>query len=156
MGEAPSPARVVVSGLHRTDRRSEMLAYDYPLLAALWTMLVFFLWIAWFFLLFRVIADIFRSHDLSGWGKTAWMIAIIVLPFLGVFAYVIARGDGMTHRDVEAARAQKQAFDTYVRETAGTAGTGSADELAKLADLRRQGVLTDAEYESQKAKVLTG
>jgi Short C-terminal domain/Phospholipase_D-nuclease N-terminal len=133
-----------------------MLAYDYPLLGALWTMFVFFLWIAWFFLLFRVVADIFRSDDLGGWGKTLWLIAVIVLPFLGVFAYVVARGDSMGRRDVDAARAQKQAFDQYVRETAGTAGAGgSADELAKLADLRRQGVLTDAEYESQKAKVLT-
>jgi Short C-terminal domain/Phospholipase_D-nuclease N-terminal len=139
-----------------------MLAYDYPLLGALWTMFVFFLWIVWFFLLFRVIGDIFRSRDLGGWAKTVWLLAVIVLPFLGVFAYVIARGDAMSQRDVDAARAQKQAFDQYVRETAGTAGTagtggagGSADELAKLADLRRQGVLTDAEYESQKAKVLT-
>jgi hypothetical protein len=130
-----------------------MLAYDYPLLGALWTMFVFFLWIVWFFLLFRVVADIFRSHDLSGWGKAAWLAFVILLPFLGVFAYVIARGDAMGQRDVDAARAQKQAFDAYVRETAGTGG--SADQLAKLADLRRQGVISEAEFESEKAKVLT-
>ena len=132
-----------------------MLAYDYPLLGALWTMFVFFLWIAWFFLLFRVIADVFRSHDLGGLGKTAWLIAVLVLPFVGVFAYVIARGGGMSQRDVERADAQKQAFDSYVRSTAANGGSrGSADELAKLADLRRQGVITDAEFETQKAKVL--
>jgi hypothetical protein len=130
-----------------------MLAYDYPLLGALWTMFAFFLWIAWFFLLFRVIADVFRSHDLGGLAKTAWLVAVLVLPFVGVFAYVIARGDDMGRRDVEQADAQKQAFDAYVRETAGSGG--SADELAKLADLRRQGVITDAEFEQQKAKVLT-
>jgi hypothetical protein len=129
-----------------------MLAYDYPLLGALWTMFVFFLWIAWFFLLFRVIADVFRSHDLSGWGKTAWLIVVLVLPFVGVFAYVVARGAEMGRRDLERAEYQRQAFDTYVQETAGNGG--SADQLAKLADLRRQGVLTDAEFESEKAKVL--
>jgi hypothetical protein len=129
-----------------------MLAYDYPLLGALWTMFGFFLWIAWFFLLFRVIADVFRSHDLSGWGKTAWLVAVLVLPFVGVFAYVIARGDEMGRRDVEQADAQKQAFDSYVRDVVGNGG--SADELAKLADLRRQGVINDAEFERQKAKVL--
>jgi hypothetical protein len=132
-----------------------MLAYDYPLLGALWTMFMFFLWIAWFFLLFRVIADVFRSHDLSGWGKTAWLIAVLVLPFVGVFAYVIARGDEMGRRDVAQAEAQKQAFDSYVRTTARNGGSGgSADELAKLADLKSQGVITDAEFERQKAKVL--
>jgi hypothetical protein len=129
-----------------------MLAYDYPLLGALWTMFGFFLWIAWFFLLFRVIADVFRSHDLSGWGKTAWLVAVLVLPFVGVFAYVIARGDEMGRRDVEQADAQRQAFDSYVRNAAGNGG--SADELAKLADLKSQGVITDAEFERQKAKVL--
>lgn len=130
-----------------------MLAYDYPLLGALWTMFVFFMWIAWFFLLFRVIGDVFRSQDLSGWGKTAWLVAVLVLPFVGVFAYVIARGDAMGRRDVEQADAQKQAFDAYVRNAAGSGG--SADELAKLADLRTQGVITEAEFERQKAKVLT-
>jgi hypothetical protein len=130
-----------------------MLAYDYPLLGVLWTMFVFFLWIAWFFLLFRVVADVFRSHDLGGWAKTAWLLAVLVLPFVGVFAYVIARGDGMGRRDVAAAQARQDAFDAYVRDAAGSGG--SADELAKLADLRTQGVITEAEFEQQKAKVLT-
>jgi hypothetical protein len=130
-----------------------LLAYDYPLLGVLWTMFVFLLWITWFFLLFRVVTDIFRSHDLSGWGKAAWLFFVIVLPFLGVFAYVIARGDAMGRRDIEAAQANKQAFDSYVRDVAGDGST--ADELTKLADLRQQGVITDAEFERQKAKVLS-
>jgi Short C-terminal domain/Phospholipase_D-nuclease N-terminal len=133
-----------------------MLAYDYPLLGVLWSMFVFFLWVAWFFLLFKVVSDIFRSHDLSGWGKTAWLVFAIVLPFLGVFSYVIARGNQMTQHEMERAQFQQQAFDSYVRETAahGTSG-GSVDQLTKLASLREQGVISDAEFESEKAKVLT-
>ena len=130
-----------------------MLGYDYPFLGLFWTMLVFFLWIAWFFLLFRVIFDIFRSHDLSGWGKALWAIFVIVLPFLGVFVYVIARGDSMTDRDVADAQAQDAAFKSYVQEAAGSGG-GTAEELSKLAGLKAQGVLTDAEFEQQKAKLL--
>ena len=130
-----------------------MLGYDYPFLGLFWTMLVFFLWIAWFFLLFRVIVDVFRSHDLGGWGKALWAIFVIVLPFLGVFVYVIARGDSMTDRDVADAQAQDAAFKSYVQEAAGSGG-GTAEELSKLAGLKAQGVLTDAEFEQQKAKLL--
>jgi putative oligomerization/nucleic acid binding protein/phospholipase D-like protein len=142
------------SGVADNDRRSEMLAYDYPLLGVLWSMFVFFLWVTWFVLLFKVIVDIFRSHDLSGLGKTAWLVFAIVLPFLGVFAYVVARGDGMSEREVARAQSQQQAFDSYVRETAHNGG--SADQLTKLANLRQQGVITDAEFENEKAKVLAG
>jgi hypothetical protein len=131
----------------------KVLAYDYPVLGVFWSMLVFFLWIMWFFLLFRVIGDIFRSDDLSGWGKAAWLIFVLVAPFLGVFVYVIARGDAMGQRDVARAQAQDQALQAYVRDAAGTGG--SADELAKLADLRDRGVINDAEFEQQKAKVLS-
>ena len=130
-----------------------MVSYDYPILGVFWTMLVLFLWIAWFFILFRVIVDIFRSHDLSGWGKALWMIFVILVPFLGVFVYVIARGHSMTDRDIADAQARDAAFKSYVQETAGTSG-GTADELSKLADLKAQGVLTDAEFEQQKAKLL--
>jgi hypothetical protein len=130
-----------------------VLAYDYPLLGLFWTMLWLFLWISWIFLLFRVIGDIFRSRDTGGWVKALWLIFVIVLPFLGVLVYVIARGDAMGQRDIEAARAQEQAFQAYVRETAG-AGGGPADELAKLADLRDRGVISAAEFEQQKVKIL--
>ena len=131
-----------------------MLAYDYPLLGAIWTMFIFFLWIAWLFLLFKIFGDIFRSKDMGGGAKAAWCIFVILAPFLGTFIYVIARGQGMGERDIEAFRAQQAQFEAYVKETAGS-GT-SADELAKLADLKAKGVLTDAEFEAQKAKVLAG
>ena len=130
-----------------------MLGYDYPFLGLFWSMLVFFLWIAWFFLLFRVIFDIFRSRDLGGWGKALWAIFVILVPFLGVFVYVIARGASMTDRDVADAQAQDAAFKSKVQEAAGSGG-GTADELSKLAELKAQGVITDAEFEQQKAKIL--
>lgn len=129
-----------------------MLAADYPFLDLFWTMLIFFLWVAWFFLLFRVIADIFRSDDMGGWGKALWLIFVILAPFLGVFVYVIARGHSMGRRDLDAAKAHEQAFQSYVRDVAST--SGSADELAKLADLKERGVISDAEFQQQKAKIL--
>ena len=132
-----------------------MLAYDYPLLATMWTMFAFFLWIAWFFLLFRIFGDLFRDSSLSGFAKVVWLVFLIFLPFLGTFAYIIARGNGMAERDIAQAQASKAAFDSYVRETAGASGGGTAAELEKLASLRDRGVLTDAEFASQKAKLLT-
>src|SRR5581483_9253367 len=109
------------------------LAYDYPLLSVFWSMLWFFLWIMWFVLLFRVVVDIFRDHEMSGWGKAGWLVFVIVLPFLGVFVYVIARGKNMGHREIAQARAQQEAFDSYVRETARSGGGSSrVDDLAKL------------------------
>src|SRR5512134_1577244 len=125
-----------------------MLAYDYPLLALFWTMLIFFLWIMWFMLLFKVLDDILRSTELGGWAKTMWIIFVIFLPFLGVFVYVIARGRSMTQRSLDDAWFRHAAFDRYAPDTAG-AGS-SADEIAKLASLRDQGVLTDAEFDAQK------
>ena len=132
---------------------ASVIAYDYPILGIFWTMLWLFFWIAWLFLLFRVIADLFRSHDLGGWGKALWIIFVILVPFLGVFVYVIARGHSMHERDIEQAKAQRAAFDSYVRDAAGSGG-GTADELVKLADLKERGVITDAEFEQQKAKIL--
>ena len=126
---------------------------NYPLLNAFWTMLWFFLWILWFFLLFRVILDIFRSKDLGGWGKAGWLIFVIILPFLGVFIYLIARGGKMTQRDEEDAQARDQAMRAYVRDAAQE--SSPADELAKLADLRERGVISDAEFQQSKAKVLS-
>ncbi len=129
-----------------------MIAYDYPLLGVFWSMMIFFLWVAWLFLLFRVFADIFRSQDMGGWAKALWSIFVILLPFLGVFIYVIVNGKSMGDRAAADAQQQQAAFDTYVRQTAGT--TGSADELAKLAALHDNGTLTDAEFAAQKAKLL--
>lgn len=129
-----------------------MIAYDYPILGIFWTTLVIFLWIAFFMLLFKVIFDIFRDDSLGGWGKALWLIFVIFLPFLGVLVYVIARGHSMGERDLAQARSQEQAFQDYVRQTA--ASGGAADELTKLAALRDQGVISQAEFEQQKAKLL--
>ena len=137
-----------------------MLAYDYPLLGLFWTMLWFFLWIAWLVALFQIIGDIFNSDDLGGWGKALWLIFVIALPLLGVLIYLIARGGGMQKRAIEKARAQRESYETYLRETTaatgvgGGGGGGSADELAKLADLRDRGVITPDEFNAQKAKIL--
>src|SRR6201992_3238181 len=131
-----------------------MLAYDYPLLGVFWTMLWIFLFVIWIWLLIAVFADIFRSHDIGGVSKTLWVIFIIVLPFLGVFVYLIARGGKMQERKLQDAAQQKEAFDSAVREAAGTTGGGVTSQLTQLVDLRAQGVLTDAEFEAQKAKVL--
>lgn len=125
---------------------------DYPLLNVFWTMLEFFVWILWFFLLIRIFSDIFRSADLSGWGKAGWSVLILLMPFIGVLIYLIVRGSEMHTRDVKQLEANQEAFKSYVQQTAGT--TSSAEELSKLAALRDQGVLTDDEFAAQKAKLL--
>ncbi len=129
-----------------------MLAYDYPILGLFWTMLMVFIWVAWIFLLIRIFSDIFRNHSMGGWGKALWSIFVIVLPFLGTLVYLIVHGKDMARRDMDVAKAQEDAFQSYVRKTAGTAGT--ADELAKLAELRDRNVITPAEFDAQKAKLL--
>ncbi|MDH6627218.1 signal transduction histidine kinase [Streptomyces sp. LBL] len=132
------------------------LAYDYPLLGAFWTMMWIFLWILWIILLFRVIGDVFRDDALSGWAKTGWTFFVIILPFLGIFVYLIARGRNMGQREQQAARARQESLDAYIRDTAAGTGTGShADELAKLSDLKSKGELTEAEFQHAKQKVLT-
>ncbi|WP_328492216.1 SHOCT domain-containing protein [Streptomyces sp. NBC_00414] len=133
------------------------LAYDYPLMSVFWSMLVFFLWIMWFVLLFRIIVDIFRDDDMSGWGKAGWLVFVTFLPFLGVFVYVIARGKNMGHREVAQARAQHEAFESYVRETArGADRTSSVDELARLSEIKARGDITDEEFHRAKELVLSG
>ncbi|MEV6732526.1 MULTISPECIES: SHOCT domain-containing protein [unclassified Streptomyces] len=130
---------------------------DYPALSIFWSMLWFFLWIMWLFLLFKIITDIFRDHEMSGWGKAGWLIFVIVLPFLGVLVYVIARGKGMTQRDVKQAKDNEAALQDYIRQTAGApsaGGSGGADELAKLAELKAKGALSEEEFQQAKAKLL--
>ncbi|WP_030690171.1 SHOCT domain-containing protein [Streptomyces globisporus] len=130
---------------------------DYPLLNLFWTMLWFFIWIMWLFLLFKVITDIFRDHSLGGWGKAGWLVFCILLPYLGVLVYVIARGKSMGQRDVKQAKESEAAFQDYIRKTAGSqgGGGGAADELARLADLKAKGAITAEEFEKAKAKVLS-
>ena len=130
-----------------------MLAYSFPLFGIFVSLLFLFIWIVWLVLLFRVVSDIFRSEDLGGWGKAAWLLFVVVLPYVGVFVYIVARGAGMTQRDLERMRASEAAIQDYIRSTvAGPSGT--ADELAKLAELQAKGVLSDAEFQAQKAKLL--
>jgi ABC-type multidrug transport system fused ATPase/permease subunit len=130
-----------------------MIASSYPVLDAFLTMLYFFLFIIWIWLLIMVFVDIFRSQDLGGWGKALWAIFVIILPFLGVFVYLIARGGKMHERAAQQAAEQQAAFDDYVRQTAGDSGD-TASQLQKLADLKSQGVINDAEFEAQKSKLL--
>jgi hypothetical protein len=131
-----------------------MIASSYPVLDLFLTMLYFFLFVIWIWLLITVFVDIFRSRDMGGGAKALWVIFVILFPYLGVFVYLIARGGKMHERAAAQAAQQQKAFDSYVRQTAGTEGTDSASQLAKLADLKAQGVITDAEFETQKAKVL--
>jgi hypothetical protein len=128
------------------------IAADYPFLDVMWTMFVFFMWVLWFWLLFTVFADIFRRHDLSGWGKAGWLVFTIVLPFLGVFVYLISQGSAMTQRNVERARDQRAQFDDYVRETASNGG--AASEIDRAKQLLDSGAITQGEFQTLKAKAL--
>ena len=129
-----------------------MTAYTYPLADLFGTMLGIFVFLIWFWLLVIIFGDIFRSKDMSGGVKALWVLFVIILPFLGILVYLIARGGKMHERAEQAAQQQQQAFDAYVKETAGAGN--NVDQLAKLADLKQQGAITDAEFEAQKAKLL--
>jgi hypothetical protein len=120
-----------------------------------WSMLWFFLFVIWIWLLVAVFADIFRSRDLAGWGKALWIIFVIVLPYLGVFVYLIARGHKMGEHAAAQAQAQDAATRQYIQSVAGTGGS-AADEIARLADLKSQGVIDDAEFQAGKARALSG
>jgi len=114
----------------------------------------FFLFFIWIWLLIVVFSDIFRSHDLSGWAKALWIIFVVILPYLGVFVYLIARGRHMQEHAVSDAKQRDADFRQYVQNAAGTSGGGAADEITRLADLRDKGVITDAEFQQAKAKAL--
>ena len=129
-----------------------LLAADYPFLDVFWSMCIFFLWIAWFMLLFHVIGDVFRRRDITGAKKTLWLIFLIFLPFLGAFIYLIANGDDMARRNIAQAEAQRAEMDEYVRTTAGSAG--AAGEIEKAKGLLDSGALTQAEYDALKAKLI--
>ena len=129
-----------------------LLGSDYPFLDVMWTMLVFFVWIAWFMLLFRIIGDIFRRRDIHGGGKTLWLIFVICAPFLGVFVYLIAENKGMTERTMEQVQAQQSQMDDYVRSVASTGG--AAAEIEKAKGLLDSGAISQSEYDALKAKAL--
>lgn len=130
-----------------------MFAYTFGSGELLWSMLWFFLFIIWIWVLIALFGDIFRSHDLSGVAKAFWVLFIVILPWLGILVYLIARGSGMQQRALDQAKAQNAQFQDYVRQTAG--GGNTADELAKLSDLKDKGVITEAEFAAQKAKLLS-
>jgi hypothetical protein len=130
-------------------------AADYPFLDILWTMVIFFAWVIWFWLLITVFADLFRRRDIGGGKKVVWTIFVIFLPFLGVFAYLLANGDGMAERNAERAQAQKAQFDDYVQSVA-TGGGGAAAEIDKAQKLLESGTITQSEFEALKAKALAG
>ncbi len=126
-------------------------AADLPFLEVLWTIIVFFAWVAWIWIVITVLADVFRRHDIGGWHKAAWVVFVIVVPFVGVLVYLIAQHDGMRERSVKQMDAQQQAFDQRVREAAG----GSAAEIAKAKELLDAGAINQAEFEAIKAKALS-
>ncbi len=131
-----------------------MVAAEFGTGQVFWSMLWFFLFFIWIWLLIAVFADIFRSDDLSGWGKALWTILVIVVPYLGVLIYLIVRGGKMRQREARDAQQADTAMRQYIRETAGSP-SGPADEIAKLADLRDRGVIDETEFQSAKAKLLT-
>jgi Phospholipase_D-nuclease N-terminal len=119
-------------------------SYSYPLLGAFWTIFMIFLWVIWIWVLVRVFIDIFRSRDLSGWAKALWFLFVLFIPIIGVVVYLIARGDSMNERTAQQARQQDQEFRSYVQEAAADSPASTADQLAKLADLRDRGVSVEA------------
>ena len=130
---------------------------NYPLLNVFFTTMWVFLWVMWFFLLFRVLVDLFRDDSVSGWGKAGWSVFILVLPFLGVLVYLVARGKGMGRREQKQSREAEASFRAYVQDAAGSAPAGAtspAGELTKLAELRQHGDITDEEYQRAKEHVL--
>jgi hypothetical protein len=131
-----------------------MFAADYPFLEVLWTLFVIFAWVVWFWLLITVFADLFRRHDIGGGKKVVWIIFVIVLPFLGVFVYLISQGHSMAERNEKQMRAEKAQMDDYVRSVASSGG-GSAAEIEKAKQLLDSGAISQAEFDALKAKALS-
>jgi hypothetical protein len=126
------------------------IAADYPFLDVFWTIIIFFCWVIWIWIVITVFMDVFRRDDIGGWAKAGWVVFVIVLPFLGVLVYLIAQHDGMRERSVKQVQAQRQEFDQYVRDAAG----GSAAEIAKAKELLDAGTITQEEFDKIKAKAL--
>ena len=127
-----------------------IVAADYPFLDVLWTMLVFFVWVSWFVLLFRIVADVFRRHDIGGGTKTLWLIFLLFVPFIGTFAYLIANSESMARRSTQEAQAAQSQFDDYVKSVSG----GSAAEIDKAKKLLDEGTITQPEFEAIKSRAL--
>ena len=128
------------------------IAADYPFIDVFWSMIIFFFWVIWIWIVITVLIDVFRRDDIGGGAKAAWVIFVVILPWLGVLIYLIVEHDGMRERSMNQAQAQKQEFDSYVREAAG--GGGSAGEIAKAKELLDAGAITQQEFDALKAKAL--
>ena len=127
------------------------IAADYPFIDVLWTIIIFFFWVIWIWIVITVLIDVFRRHDIGGFAKALWVIFVVILPWLGVLIYLIVEHDGMRERSMKQAQAQQDQFDQYVHEAAG----GSADEIAKAKQLLDQGAITQEEFDALKAKALS-
>jgi hypothetical protein len=133
-----------------------MVLADVSLGDLIWTTIWVFFLIMFIWLFISIVSDLFRDHEVSGWGKAAWVIGLIVFPLLGSLVYLIVRGEGMARRSAAQSRAAQAEFDSYVREVAGTSGGSPVDELTRLSQMRNSGTITDAEYETIKARIVTG
>jgi hypothetical protein len=127
-----------------------VIAADYPFMDLLWSMIIFFAWVAWIWILIVILTDVFRRHDIGGWTKALWTIFLVVIPFLGVLVYLVAQHDGMAERQQKDVQAQ---FDSYVRQAAGTGG-GAASEIEKAKALLDSGAITQSEFDTLKAKAV--
>lgn len=131
-----------------------IIAADYPFLDILWSMIIFFAWVVWIWMMILILGDVFRRRDSSGWAKAGWVVFMLVLPFLGVLVYLIVNHDGMAERSAKAAQSQKEQFDDYVRSVGGGGGGGAASEIDKAKQLLDSGAITPDEFATLKAKAL--
>ncbi|MGZ4270002.1 MAG: PLDc N-terminal domain-containing protein [Solirubrobacteraceae bacterium] len=131
-----------------------VIAADYPFLDVLWTMIIFFAWVVWIWMMVVILTDVFRRRDISGWGKAGWCIFLIVLPFIGVLTYLIVQHEGMAQRNTDQAQAAQEQFDAQVKRAAGTDGGGAASEIEKAEQMLQRGSITQAEFDQIKAKAL--
>jgi hypothetical protein len=127
-----------------------VIAADYPFMDVFWSIIIFFFWVIWIWIVITVLVDVFRRHDIGGFAKALWVIFVVIVPWLGVLIYLVVEHDGMRERSTKQAQAQKDQFDQYVREASG----GSADEIAKAKQLLDQGAITQDEFNALKAKAL--
>jgi Phospholipase_D-nuclease N-terminal/Short C-terminal domain len=131
-----------------------VFAADYPFMDILWTMIIFFVWVAWIWMLVIILTDVFGRRDIGGWAKAAWTIFLVVIPFLGILVYLIANHDGIGERRAQQTQAAQAEFDTYVRSVAANGGGGAAAEIEKGKQLLDSGAITQQEFEALKAKAM--
>jgi hypothetical protein len=131
-----------------------LFAADYPFMDVVWSMIIFFCWVIWIWMMIVILSDVFRRRDMSGWGKAAWTVFLIVLPFLGVLIYLIANNDGIAERRVKDAQVAQAQFDDYVRSVATNGSEGAAAEIEKGKRLLDSGAITQEEFEALKAKAI--